>query len=355
MNRSRATSAPLPRYARLGLCLGLGLAILAPWTAARATIIYVFDYSRTLPLERGEASDARPEAVAIDPVTGEICVTEAVSAALQLFNGRGALLFRTGLLSGLSTPASGCLDGVGNFVCTDTDPDSPTRRTIRRLDLRGEPLVWRAESPRADWSPVHLTITSDGNFVTLDPGTGLLAKHDARTGALLWRRELGGERAGELGLGRPCEGLDRRLYVPGGELHCVLVLSPAGEPVTTFGELGSTLGGLIYPVGVAPGPDGTLAVLDRMRHKLLLFDRDFSFRAEFGAMGAGPGDFYHPLALATAPEAGLAYVTQGFEGRVQVYRLLSLDTSDAPAGGPGTGADAAASAGSPVAKGAASM
>ncbi len=351
MQRSRATTAPLPRYARLGLCLGL--ALLAPATAARATIVYVFDYARALQLERGEAADARPEAVAIDPVTGEVCVTEAVGSALQVFNGRGALLFRTGLLARLSSPASGCLDGDGSFVCTDTD--SLATRTIRRLDLRGEPLPWQAESPRAGWSPVHLTITSDGNFVTLDPASGLLAKHDARTGALLWTRALGGERAGELGLGRPCEALDRRLYVPGGELHCVLVLSPEGEPLTAFGELGSTLGGLIFPVGVAPGPGGTVAVLDRMRHKLLLFDRDFVFRAEFGAMGAGPGDFYHPLALATAPEAGLAYVTQGFEGRVQVFRLSSLDTSEPPAGLPGTGADAAASAGSPAAKGAASM
>lgn len=345
-------SAPLSRCVRLGLAAGVSLALLGHGAAAHATIVYVFDYARTLPLERGAASDARPEAIAIDPVTGEICVTDAVGAALQLFNGRGAPLFRTGPLSGLSSPASGCLDGDGNFACTDTD--SLSTRTIRRLDLRGEPLPWRAAAPRAGWSPVHLTITSDGNFVSLDPATGLLAKHDARTGALLWQRDLGGEQAGELGLGRPCEGLDRRLYVPGGELHSVLVLSPEGEPLTAFGQLGSTLGGLIYPVGVAPGPNGTLAVLDRMRHKLLLFDGDFTFRAEFGAMGAGPGDFYHPLALATAPEAGVAYVTQGFEGRVQQYRLLSLDTSAAPADDRGPGADAAASASSPAAKGAAS-
>ncbi|MHB8079330.1 MAG: NHL repeat-containing protein [Candidatus Krumholzibacteriia bacterium] len=325
--------------------------MLGPWSPARATIVYIFDYSRTLPLERGEASGARPEAVTVDPATGDICVTEAAGSTLQIFNGRGALLFRTGLLSGLSSPASGSLDADGNFVCTDTD--SLATRTIRRLDLRGEPLPWRAEPPRPDWSPVHLTITSDGNYVTLDPGAGLLAKHDARTGALLWQRRLGGERAGELGLGRPCEGPDRRLYVPGGELHSVLVLSPEGEQVAAFGELGSTLGGLIYPVGVAPGPRGTMAVLDRMRHKLLLFDSDFTFRAEFGAMGAGPGEFYHPLALATAPEAGLAYVAQGFEGRVQVFRLLGLDTADAPAGAPGAGTDAAASAGSPAVKGAA--
>ena len=46
-------SAPFGDLDRLlGLCLGFGLALLAPGTAARATIVYVFDYARALHLEQ---------------------------------------------------------------------------------------------------------------------------------------------------------------------------------------------------------------------------------------------------------------------------------------------------------------
>ena len=331
--RSRCVAlSPLPSLVRACWSAAAALAVMVG--ATTATPAFTFDYVGQLPLERGASTHARPEAVAVHPSTGEICVTEAAGSALHLFNADGAPVFTTSLAAGLSTPASACLDDAGHLVCTDSD--GPGRRTIRQLDFRGEPTPWRPAAPRRVWNPLHLLVTGDGNYVALDPGAALLTKHDVVTGALLWVRELGGENLTDLGLGRPCEGPDRTLYVPGGELHQVLVLDPEGNVSAAFGELGSAPGRFVAPIAVAPGPEGTLAVLDRMRHRVLLFGLDRQFLAEFGAMGAEPGNFYHPLALATSVGAKLAYVSQGYGGRVQVFRLDGLDP---PAATAASGAD----------------
>jgi DNA-binding beta-propeller fold protein YncE len=57
-----------------------------------------------------------------------------------------------------------------------------------------------------------------------------------------------------------------------------------------------------------------------MRHKVLMFDPDHTLLGDFGSMGAGPGQFYHPSAIA-ASEDGKVYVAQGYDGRVQVFNI----------------------------------
>ncbi len=275
-------------------------------------------YQGRLNLASGAGAIARPGAVSVDPSRGEICVTDEPGASLQVFNGRGVLIFRTDRIADLSNPMDAAIDSLGRFVCTDMG--SATERTIRRLSFLGEPEPFRPAPPQPGWYPTRLTITRDGGYVTLDQNSGVLAKHDAVSGALLWQRRLGDGKADALGLGRPAEAPDGKLYVPGGELHEILILSPDGEPLSSFGTMGTATGRLIYPVGVAFARDGIVAVLDRMRHTVLLYDHALQFVGEFGGFGAGPGQFYHPIALATAP-SGLIYVAQGFESRVQIFRL----------------------------------
>jgi hypothetical protein len=65
-------------------------------------------------------------------------------------------------------------------------------------------------------------------------------------------------------------------------------------------------------------------VLDRLRARVLVFDRDHRFVTEFGATGSRPGDFYHPVALAVSADDRL-YVAQGYLGRVNVFRLAVRD------------------------------
>jgi DNA-binding beta-propeller fold protein YncE len=302
---------------------GLFLCLSLTWISITPAIASVHAlYRGRLTLASGTGAVARPVAVSVDRTRGEICVTDGPGASLQVFNDRGVLLFRTDRLAGLSQPMDASIDSLGRFVCTDMG--SATERTIRRLNFLGEPDDYRPETPEPGWYPSQMIITSDGNYVTLDQGTGMLAKHDARSGALLWKRHLADGKAGEVSLGRPAEGPDGKLYIPGGELHAILVVSRDGELLSSFGEMGSAPGHLIFPVGVGFTPDGTVAVLDRMRHAVLLFDARLRYVTEFGGFGAAPGQFYHPIAIAASP-AGLLYVAQGFESRIQIFRLLGAE------------------------------
>jgi tripartite motif-containing protein 71 len=106
----------------------------------------------------------------------------------------------------------------------------------------------------------------------------------------------------------------------------VIVLTADGMPLTTFGIVGTTPGKFSFPVDVAFGPENTVMVLDRMRHKIIVFDENYDFITEYGRMGGAPGAFYHPVSLAYA--SGRAYVAQGFEGRVQVFNVFSTDADN---------------------------
>ncbi|HMB68187.1 MAG TPA: hypothetical protein VKU85_02710, partial [bacterium] len=194
----------------------------------------------------------------------------------------------------------------------------------RRLNFLGEPEPYEPVRPRDPWQPTHLVIVRDGHYVTLGR-TGLLSKHHSDTGELLWSHQVSDpdwERADLLG--RPAEAPDGTLYVPHGGLGAVLAVGADGAPTGEFGASGTKRGELAFPVAVAVGTGGNVLVLDRVRHAVLVYGPDRRYRTEFGHVGYSPGDFYHPLGLAAAAD-GRTWVAQGFEGRVQQFRLQLAD------------------------------
>jgi DNA-binding beta-propeller fold protein YncE len=295
---------------------------LLPAPSAQASPI--LEYQTTLTLASEGAGLGLPVAVSVDPATGELCVTDGMASSVRLFNRRNMPVFSTGALAGLSDPQDITPDLSGGFACTDAIPGQG--RTIRRLNLFGESVPFAPEKPGDRWFPDHLLVTRDGNYLTTDPDDGFLTKHDARTGALLWKKALVREESGEiLGLGRPAEAPDGRLYLPIGGDRIVLVLSAEGDPLTSFGVTGTGRGRLAFPVGVAICPNGDVAVLDRMRNVVLLYAPDHTFLAEFGDYGAGPREFYQPVAIAAAPD-GRVFVAQGFLARILVFRFFDSES-----------------------------
>lgn len=307
---------------------------LAACGVAAAGAAVVAPYSGQLEIVPSPWAPARPVAVSVDPVRGEICITDEGAAALHVFNAQGARLFVSDRVARLANPASGLIDGEGRFVCTDSD--SLAARTLRRLNFLGEPEAFRAQPPTAVWRPQHLCLSPEGRYVSLDPDAGLLACHDASTGALLWQRAVAGPRAEALHLGRPAAAPDGRIYVPGGEAHEVIVLAADGQELERFGSLGTAPGRFVHPVGVAFLPAGRIAVLDRMRHAVLVFDAAHRFVTEFGGFGGAPGRLYHPVAIAAAAD-GTVYVAQGYGARVQAFRVLDSDAGAAAGAAPGEG------------------
>ncbi len=96
-----------------------------------------------------------------------------------------------------------------------------------------------------------------------------------------------------------------------------------------------------FPVAAALDADGNVVVLDWQRMLFMVWDpRTNRCLGEHGGIGVAPGFFYQPGDLAL-DGAGRIYVSQGFEGRVQVFGGASPAAGTPAAGTPAAGAPAA--------------
>lgn len=281
-----------------------------------------FRYVDALDLTRHQDGRLLPAAVTCDARDDGVVVTDGAHGVLHVVNGARVETFRTTGFAALAQPDDGAIDGSGRLLAITLVDGS--RRELARLDVYGEPDGWSAAAPGEGWSPDHVMVASDGNYVTVDSHSGLMAKHDARSGEVLWSAVIA-ERAAadgdlEMGLGRPAQLADGNYAVPGSNLHRILIIAEGGEVLDSFGRFGSSPGRMVAPVAVAAGPGGTLLVLDQMRHKILAFDGRHEFVGEFGSIGDAPGAFYHPVSMAT-DGSGHLYVAQGYRGRVQVFSV----------------------------------
>lgn len=194
--------------AAIGACLVLGTAV--------ADAAVEIRYERALDLTRNEDGRLLPVSVTCDAVSGGLVVTDAAHGVLHVFNGAGIETFRTTGFAGLSQPDDGAIDRAGRLLgVTLTDG---THYTLARLDVYGEPDGWTAASPRDDWRPDHVLVARDGNYVTIDGTTGLLAKHDEASGAVMWAKVIAQSEAAdgdlEMGLGRPVQLADGSYAIP---------------------------------------------------------------------------------------------------------------------------------------------
>ena len=318
----------------IGLSLATGALLLSAVYQPAGAVLLV-DFTGEISSAQSAGNESRPNAVSVDPVSGEICVTNSGLSSIQVFHPRGVLSFQTSAISRIAVPMDASIDAAGGFFFTDSDASGG--RSIRHLNFLGEPLPFAPESPTDNWHPTHLILTRDGGIVTLDENSELLVKHDAVTGALIWRSPIAQPNADagadlELVLGRPAEAPDGRIYVPGGALHLVLVFGADGARSGNFGRFGTGTGRFVFPNGLAFGPDGEIFVLDRLRHVVLHFDAEHRFVSEFGHFGQGVGELYHPLAIATSASGGL-YLAQGYMGRVQGYQMIDTQKVERGRGG----------------------
>jgi DNA-binding beta-propeller fold protein YncE len=275
----------------------------------------ILEYQETLV---AEPQLTRPSAITFSPNNLNICVTDEATSVLNVFGPSGFHQFKTDGISQIFSPRDACIDAQGNFVFTDRVEGRA--RTIRRLNFLGEPDVYEPAVPREDWVPTHFILARDGHYITLDT-SALLVKHNSETGEIMWQSQILDPDSEQADLfGRPAQAPDGRIYLANPRDKEILVLSPDGQLLTSFGEPGSRRGNMQFPVGVSFDPGGRVLVLDRMRHRILIFDSNHKFMTEFGRLGSGPGEMYHPMAIAASSE-GRVLIAQGFEGRVHVFLL----------------------------------
>jgi DNA-binding beta-propeller fold protein YncE len=97
-----------------------------------------------------------------------------------------------------------------------------------------------------------------------------------------------------------------------------------GAPRGNVGRKGTAPCQTGFPVAAALGSDGTVLVLDNQRALFTRWDpEDNRCLGEYSGFGNAPGALYRPSDLALDGE-GRIYVSQGFEGRVQVFETGQL-------------------------------
>gem|GEM_PF-2906656 len=114
-----------------------------------------------------------------------------------------------------------------------------------------------------------------------------------------------------------------RLYVTDPHNDRVLIFEPDGTYVAQFGSEGdgSGDGKLNFPEGVAVGSDGYVYVVDTDNHRIQIFSTDGGYVNQFGSYGSGDGEFIHPLDIAIEgnDDSKRIYVADSGNDRIQVF------------------------------------
>jgi sugar lactone lactonase YvrE len=269
---------------------------------------------------RGD-SFAQPSAVVADLHTGEIFVCDSRRNRVVIFDQKGR--FRYEIPGGTSfvSPIDLAVDLDGYlFVLGQVSPDIALLdfdgRLIRRISLAGLPED--AGSPRF----TSLALSRDGETVYL-----LDTENDR-----LWLTNRDGEirHSIDMTVGRTQEEIEllryghidvygETLLVPIPTDGLVHLYGLDGSARGTVGVRGSSECQTMFPAAAALDDAGRMIVLDQQRALFMTWDveRGVCLSEHYG-FGNAPGAFYQPSDLAL-DAAGRLYVSQGFEGRIQVY------------------------------------
>ncbi|HSL82208.1 MAG TPA: hypothetical protein VLF66_05495 [Thermoanaerobaculia bacterium] len=285
-------------------------------------------YSHRLDLPVAADTLLSSDAVTADPATGEVFVCDSRWDRIVLFDAEG--LYRHQIVGGdvFSSPRDLAVDPDGRLVVLATHGG---RTALVELDFDGlflrEVALSGLPEGTAEPNLTSLALSPAGDRLYAVDVENLALWIAGRDGAVVGSVDLGKG----LDEGAPARG-DRflgRVDVYGDR---VLVAVPSEGQVWLFGldgEVRGRLGAqgtsrcqLAAPNAAALTADGHAVVLDQQKMLLSLWALSGNrCLGEHYGIGAAPGFLYFPHDLALDAR-GRAYVTQGFEGRVQVYEGL---------------------------------
>lgn len=233
---------------------------------------------------------------------------------------------------GLDFPVAGCVDAQGNLhIPQAATAGHPPRVTVLNpafLPLREIPLTDMGGV--VDFSPHRialgkegrryitgletakvLVLDADGGFekwftVTIDQAGAYLPAADTRTARLAMIKNVAVDALGNL-------------FLLSEETSKVYVFDPHLRYLFTFGTKGGSQGKLSRPRALAIDErKRCFYVCDYMRHSVLIFDFNGTFRYEFGGRGWGPEWFNYPVDILVGRQ-GEVIVADFFNQRVQVF------------------------------------
>jgi sugar lactone lactonase YvrE len=120
-------------------------------------------------------------------------------------------------------------------------------------------------------------------------------------------------------------GPDGSVYVTDTWNHRVEKFTKDGKPLKVWGTYGTPLpedpntkSNFWGPRGIAVDPQGRVFVADTGNKRIVIFDADGNYIAEFGMAGLDAGQFDEPVGVALAND-GTVYVTDTWNQRIQSF------------------------------------
>ena len=265
----------------------------------------------------------QPLCVHADLHAGEVFVCDRSNNRLVIFDERGLYNYQIIGGSTFSTPIDLAVDPDGYITLLAIVGG---QRTIVRLDYDGRFVkqIALSDLPEGILEPLLISIAlspQGDRLYVLDQANFRLWIADAGgrvTGSVDLVAGLDPKRAREETLGHVDTYADVVL-VSRSMAGSVLLLDPDGVSLGTIGIKGTSSCESAFPVAAALDASGNVVVLDQQRTLMTVWQTsNRRCVEEISGIGESPGRLYQPADLALDGK-GRIYVSQGFEGRVQVF------------------------------------
>ena len=119
--------------------------------------------------------------------------------------------------------------------------------------------------------------------------------------------------------------------------HCVLVFTPEGQKIRSFGSNGASHGQFKYPRGVVVDKDDNIIVVDYGNNRLQKFTSEGKFLTAVGTSGGGPLQFYNPTGASISNTSDKIYIADCHNNRIQILNMDFTFFSSFGTQGSGTG------------------
>jgi len=263
-------------------------------------------------------------AVTADVVTGEVFVCDSRRNRILIFDSKGSYRYQIHGGAVFSSPRDVAVDQDGYLFVLGHHVDG---RSLLQLDFDG---MFMREIELSG-NPVTEGVISNLTSIAISPsGDRLYVVDSNRLEVLIIDREGVVERVIELAtvpleearqdmlVGRVDVYGDRMLLGMPSEAR-VRVYDLDGNLLTSVGQRGSAPCHLTRPAAGALDADGSVLVVDSQRMAVAGFDYEANrCVGDYFRPGGGPGSLYYPVDIAL-DTMGRVYLSQGYEGRVQVY------------------------------------
>jgi DNA-binding beta-propeller fold protein YncE len=276
----------------------------------------------------------RPMGLAIDPSHGILAIGDTGNNRVVLFDSlgrsRGSIHFSTALGAGAGEPKCVAIDRRGRLFVLDA-----MAATIEVISASGSRLGWlQPQLPAA-----IVDARAQPQFVAAGPSGRLYVLYSGERAGLVIV-EPNGQTSRSIGFGPPESAVLQgplALAVDSSETRIVVldppapnqikIFAPDGTLIQSFGEHGEGEGTYSLAAYAAWGPNGTLWVLDTIRHSISIHAADGAYLARIGGYGRDPGALNYPAACGFLSAQRFVVLERG-GSRFQIFELepASLET-----------------------------